>query len=44
MGVEYESGYDESVDARYAGTTDIITLATMYINGKWTNITELTID
>lgn len=44
MGVSFPNGYDESVDARYAGTTDIITLATMYINGKWTNITELTID
>ena len=43
MGVSFPSGYDESVDVRYEGTTDIITLATKYINRMYKNITELSI-
>lgn len=43
MGVSFPNEYDESVDVRYAGTTDLIALATKYINNRWTNLTELTI-
>ena len=43
MGVSFPNGYDESVDVRYEGTTDLIALVTKYISNKWTNLTELTI-
>lgn len=43
MGVSFPNGHNESVDVRYAGTPDLLALAIKYINGHWTNLTELTI-
>ena len=43
MDVSFPNGYEESVDVRYEGTTDLIALATKYINNEWINVTELTI-
>lgn len=43
MAVSFPNGYDESVDVRYEGTTDLIALATKYINRLYKNITELSI-
>lgn len=53
-GFDYGTGYFmivkrpesmvEYVDVRYEGTTDIVTLATRYINGYYSNVTEMVIE